>query len=60
MKTQTKQMLGFAIEIFGFSFFGYCLGVRNYNFAVVPLALAFFFAIWTGKQIKKEALEEKK
>jgi hypothetical protein len=60
MKSQTKQMIGFAIEIFGFSFFGYCIGVRNYNLAVLPLALAFWFAIWTGKQIKQEGREEKR
>ncbi len=59
MNNQNKQVIGFAFEIVSFTLFGYCLAYKNYNLAALFLAIGFGLAIWTGKQIKEEAREDK-
>jgi hypothetical protein len=63
MKLQIKQTIGFTIEIVAFVMTGYFMGISRqvYNFpSAICFAIAFGFAIWTGKQIKQEGREERR
>jgi hypothetical protein len=57
MKTETKKNIGFILEVMSFTLVGYELAYRNYFIVSLLLVIAFFFAIYTGKKIKKETLE---
>jgi hypothetical protein len=60
MKLQTLQVIGFTAEIVFYVSTGYALRMQKYSIASVFLAIAFGFAIWTGKLIKQEGREERK
>jgi hypothetical protein len=62
MKINIKQTIGFTIEIVFYVLAGFFAGLFHMvlNFpSAICFAIAFSAAIWTGEQIKKEALEEK-
>jgi hypothetical protein len=58
MKTQTKQTIGFALEIYFFVLTGGHIANKHWGFMIISLTLAMMFAIWTGNLIKKQALED--
>ena len=57
LKNQTKQIIGFGLEIIFFVSTGYALCLQRYTITSIFLALAFCSAIWTGEQIKQEVRE---
>ena len=55
---QIKQSIGFTFEIFSFTFAGYLLGIQKYLFGLLFLLIACGLAVWTGNEIKKDAISE--
>lgn len=51
-----KQSIGFTFEIFSFIFGGYLLGLQKYLLGLIFLLIACCLAVWTGNEIKKDAI----